>query len=68
MPETQTQIVDAAQGDSTVTSTLLVASQNEVSSISGKGYMATEPKKLQLKELIPKKKAQMKHQKLLLLL
>jgi len=48
VPETQTQIVDATQG--AMASTWLVASQDEVSSISDKGDMATEPKKTPVEE------------------
>ena len=66
VPETQTQVVEATQGVNVPSSTI-VASQDEVSSTSDKGFTATELRKLQVKELIPKKKGRMKHQILLLL-
>ena len=41
VPETQTQIVEATQG-ANVHSTFVIASHDEVSSISDKGFTATE--------------------------
>ena len=56
VPETQTQVVEATQGVN-VPSTTFVASQDDVSSISDKGYMATEPKKTSGKGTDPKEKS-----------